>query len=517
MTTKAIDTADCDRFPEGSRLREICDGTADLPPAKLDAYRIRLGIDSNYVHDAELRKRERPKPKPVPQPERAARAKIEPGKRKGCQSCGGKSGPTPKPNGRGPGSQLLKVFEAAGVPHCNDCLILAGRMDRWGKRGCLRRLDKIVADILPRAREWMKENKPFFHRLLSLTKLEDTALNVAIRRKVKDAIRSVPDSSSKVRAVQRPRRRAEFPEGRNWVHSFRVGNGEPPYVTVEDLSRDALSLLPRLPSDIVQVIGSARSGLVPATLLAEMLHVPISIIRNRQGDIVPAGNGWRLLQGAPKRKGRTLVVDDTTMTGNSMLRIKQIIERARLPGPFLYVTIYCNPAAVNKPDLWAVDLPWPHLLEWNLFNSVLLDSFALDFDGILCQDCPRANDDDGARYKQWMIEVRPLHLVRRGSIQLIVTARLEKYRPLTAEWLKKWGIRVKKMVMGPWATLAERHGEDVAAWKAETLNYFLRKRGGIPPRFFIESDPRQAERIAELTSGLVVCPTARRCFGVAQR
>lgn len=498
--------SDCDQFPPDSHLRQICDGTADLPAYKIDAYRRHFGLPPLYGAETPQREPAAERPQPKPQ-QRRPRLPRERKKGKGCGSCGsGRTRLAPKPNGWGPGSQLLKQFEAAKVPHCEACLELAGKMDRWGKRGCTHRINEIVEDILPRAKEWVEDNRPLLHGFLSLTKVEDVALLAAIRGKVRKAIEQTPDRRQPVKR----RNLRDFPEGKNWAKAFKPTNGEPPYLTAEDLARDALSLIPRLPPDVTAVYGSARSGLVPATLLAEMLHLPLVVIRNRQGDTVPAGHGWRLLEGVPKSPGKALVVDDTVMTGNSLLRVKQILED--VPGEKVFATIYCNPAAVTKPDLWAVDLGWPHLLEWNLFNSVLLDSFALDFDGILCRDCPPADDDDGPRYRKFLREVPPLHLVRKRPIKLIVTARLEKYRPETLAWMDRWGIRVKQLVMGPWTTKAERSRHDVAAWKAGELQRWFRRASGIKPRMFIESDPRQARRIAQLTGGLVVCPAAKRCF-----
>src|SRR5690606_15176720 len=112
--------------------------------------------------------------------------------------------------------------------------------------------------------------------------------------------------------------------------------------------------------------------------------------------------------------------------------------------------VYVNPFARVKPDVWVRDLPWPHLLEWNLFNSVLSPSMAVDFDGILCHDCPPQDDDDGPRYARFLREVQPLYVMRKTVVQLIVTARLEKYRPQTLDWLARHGIAVKTLVMGPW-------------------------------------------------------------------
>lgn len=88
----------------------------------------------------------------------------------------------------GPGSQLIRIMEEAGVPHCQACLDLAAKMDAWGPDGCTERLDEIMAGILPRAREWLSAERPWVHRLLSATSLEDAALRLAIRQKVKQAI-----------------------------------------------------------------------------------------------------------------------------------------------------------------------------------------------------------------------------------------------------------------------------------------------------------------------------------------
>jgi hypothetical protein len=404
---------------------------------------------------------------------------------------------------------LLKSFEKSGMPHCQECIDLAGRMDRWGKQGCVRRLDQIVADILPRAQKWMSENQPFLRRLFSVVKLEEPALKLAIRRKVQKAIKKTPSRNTSIRKI------APWKPRGNWLSAFRPVGDTPEYITTERLASDTLSLVPRLPPDITQIAAVSRSGLAPGTLLSMALHLPMIVIRHHQGDWVPAGNGWRLNEGTPKGKGKILVIDDTTMTGNSLKRTKNVI--AKMPGEKIYAAVYVNPAAIAKPDIWAMDLPWPHLLEWNLFNSVLLDSFALDFDGILCHDCAPGDDDDGPRYRRFLEETPPLHLVRKRAAKLIVTARLERYRPDTLAWMDRWGVKAKQLIMGPWESLADRRGSDVAAWKADALQTFLAKRSAIQPKFYVESDSRQAARIAELTGRLVVCPPAGRCFGKAKR
>ena len=220
MTAPAI--TDCDNYPEGSTLRAICDGTAKLSARKINAYRDRMGLPPlDGLPDDGPPAGGAIKPKPPCEsahPARPGRRKKSHdrkpsgkpnGKPKGkCGSCGESPSPRPaKPNGWGPGSVLLKMFAEAGVPHCQDCIDLAGKMDRLGKRGCQKHLDKIVVEILPRAQEWMAENQPFLHRLFSTVKIvEDAALKLAIRRKVQKAIDKAPDKGPRpARKERKPR------------------------------------------------------------------------------------------------------------------------------------------------------------------------------------------------------------------------------------------------------------------------------------------------------------------------
>ena len=76
--------------------------------------------------------------------------------------------------------------------------------------------------------------------------------------------------------------------------------------------------------------------------------------------------------------------------------------------------VYKNPAATIKPaiDFIGRDLPHPHLLEWNLFNSIFTPAMACDFEGLLTIDGT----------------TRPQYLPRKGTLPLIVTGRLERDR-----------------------------------------------------------------------------------------
>jgi orotate phosphoribosyltransferase len=291
---------------------------------------------------------------------------------------------------------------------------------------------------------------------------------------------------------------------------FAMNGHAPEFVNGESLARDVRTLIGKLPPNVSAVVGIARSGLDVAAMIAKHLHLPLWAAAQNRSEIVNCGSGWRI-QGSRTVKGPVLLVDDTVMTGNSQKSVQPWV-RKKFPD-LITAAVYVNPAARVKPDLWARDLPWPHLLEWNLFNSILSPNAAVDFDGILCCDCPLGDDDDGPRYERFLKNAPPLYLPRRVPIPLIVTARLNKYRPQTEEWLQRHSVTVKKLVMGPWATLADRRRDDVAAFKAEHFDKWAASHRAKPaPLMFVESDDRQAQKIAAITQRLVICPSSRKCY-----
>jgi orotate phosphoribosyltransferase len=293
-------------------------------------------------------------------------------------------------------------------------------------------------------------------------------------------------------------------------HPFAFDPGlTPEFVTTARLMEDVKLLVSKLPANTSRIIGVARSGLCAATMAAMLLHRPLSIVRQSAGDVIDGGNGWRLT-GHTTDVGPAVVIDDTCMTGNSFKQVLPVV-RQQFPNA-VAAAVYVNPNANVKPDLWARELPWPHLLEWNLFNSVIAPHMAVDFDGILCRDCGPGEDDDGPNYADFLEHATPLYYVRRTVIPLIVTGRLEKYRPQTMSWLARHGMAVNQLLMWPGANHHERNRSDVGGWKGQHFKNFLKQRHRVQPPVFVESDARQAQRIAQVSQGVVVCPAAGRCF-----
>lgn len=312
-----------------------------------------------------------------------------------------------------------------------------------------------------------------------------------------------------VNAPARPRRRSAFTALYDTTR----------FLTVNDLASDALKLSSLIPHDVKAIVGVARSGMTPANIVATMLHLPVLAVRQTKADIIQVGNGWRM--GGSDHIGvstseKVAVIDDTCMTGNSFKAINNLLKNNF--DNYLTASVYVNPLAAKKPDLFVHELPWPHILEWNLFNSVLSPNCATDFDGVLCHDCAGWQDDDGSNYRGFISNAVPRYLSRKVPIPLIVTARIEKYREQTEEWLKRHGVKFHRLVMHPAKTLRERRRDDIAAWKARHFEEWAKKHNPMPrPSMFIESEPHQAKRIHEITGRLVVCPSNAEVYGNPKR
>lgn len=295
-----------------------------------------------------------------------------------------------------------------------------------------------------------------------------------------------------VRKKNRPWPSASFTSGTRILHD-------------DDLARDSLTLagliIRRWP-EVDAIAGVPRSGMIAASHIATNLGLPLYEIS--RGSLEKMGGGRRMRRAMRHTQDKIVAVEDSINTGWSM---ETAVGRRRDPRIIGTATVYCTPAGFSKVDLYAVPLPLPHWFTWHMFGSNLLSRCptGFDFDGILGHDCPIECDDDGERYVEWMESVPPLYLYRGGAITTIITARLEKYRQQTERWLARYGQQYGELVMGPWASLAERRKKCIGTWKAEMC---AQKRLGL----FVESDPRQAKIIHAKAKIPVMCPAAREVF-----
>lgn len=249
--------------------------------------------------------------------------------------------------------------------------------------------------------------------------------------------------------------------------------------SVTDLTRAIANNLHRLDRSLFDVVvGIPRSGMMPATLIATHLQLPLAdpygcrkgIIHGRSGSLVGSCR-------------RVLLVDDSCNKGGAMTRAAALLDQFKVTrlvvfGPYR--------TEVSKLiDIVFAECPGPRAFAWNMQKHVRLDRWAFDLDGVLCRDPTNAENDDGQRYLKFIEGAEPAFVPQR-PIGHIVTGRLEKYRPQTEAWLRRRKISFASLTMMPYATKAERMAAGGRGqWKAEVAR-------GLGVELFLESDAKQA-------------------------
>lgn len=275
------------------------------------------------------------------------------------------------------------------------------------------------------------------------------------------------------------------------------------YVTNSQLIKDCKDLLlPQVANlNLKGVLGIPRSGMLPASMIAMWLNLPLYYL-DALGSSQPlsaAGRfgGIRMLKHEGS-DGSLLVVDDTVYSGTAM---KNFVPR--ISEDFYTSCIYLRPESPFRPDFYGRELKDPHLLEWNLFNCTYIEHALLDFDGIFCPNVPYDKCIDEKSYIDYITNVEPFyHRIPKTKCRGIVTARLEKYRDITEEWLDRHNIKYDSLIMYPTEKEEIRdknHIQEAATFKAKHFS-------SSSAHFFIESELPEAIIIRRESGKFVICP-----------
>lgn len=243
------------------------------------------------------------------------------------------------------------------------------------------------------------------------------------------------------------------------------------------------------------VVGIPRSGMLPASMIATTLQLPLADVRGYRAGIVHGRSGVAV--GLPGQ--RVLLVDDSCNKGSAFREALALLPRGtRATRLAVYGPYQVEPDSVC--DLYLEECPGPRVFAWNMAKHIRLARWGFDFDGVLCRDPTKAENDDGPAYLRFLRNAEPMMLPRR-TVGAIVTARLEKYRADTVEWLKIHGIGFERLVMMPHESKAARMAAgNRGGWKAEQIR-------ALGLEMFIESSPKQARIIAR-EAGIPVWCTA---------
>ena len=277
------------------------------------------------------------------------------------------------------------------------------------------------------------------------------------------------------------------------------------YRSFNDLSNLIKKNLNKIPRDIDVIVGVPRSGLLVATMIALLLNKRIADFDGfLEGRIIASGRTKKLTNDINSIDDirKVLIVEDSVSSGESLNKIRTKISS--FPNiEFTILAAYVTNENKSMVDIYFETVANPRLFEWNLFHhkGVLCNS-CFDIDGVLCVDPTPEENDDGERYRSFLLNASPL-FIPSCEIGYIVSSRLEKYRLETEEWLRKNGIRYKKLFLLD-STAKERREQNLYyKFKAE----IYKKTDAI---LFIESNDYQAEEINRLTKKPVFCVDSNR-------
>ncbi|PQB06029.1 phosphoribosyltransferase family protein [Aureitalea marina] len=269
------------------------------------------------------------------------------------------------------------------------------------------------------------------------------------------------------------------------------------YKAIKDLNEIILKKLHLIPRNIDLIVGVPRSGMLPANLLALYLNRPYTDIDSfLSGHIYKAGARGQFINISEIKK--VLVVDDSIASGSAMKEVRH--KLAQLEGDFQisYAAVYVVPGKEKEVDFSFESVATPRYFQWNIFNHSSLEKSCFDIDGVLCVDPTDEQNDDGEKYREFLLNAEPLY-IPGSKLGTLVTSRLEKYRKETETWLDKHNIEYDKLVMLdlPNAKARQRannHGQHKAKHYLEA-----------PFKLFVESDLHQAMEINRISKKPVFC------------
>lgn len=264
---------------------------------------------------------------------------------------------------------------------------------------------------------------------------------------------------------------------------------------VGDLTRDVAAGLHRIDRDSFDVVvGIPRSGMIPASMIATALGKPLA---------TPAAFAAGIVHGVSDRPvgalRRVLLVDDSVNRGGAMRAAFDTVSEHADKVTRLAVYGSHNEPSERHVDAWLAECKSPRVFAWNLVKHIRNRAAGWDMDGAICEDWTGSERRDVAAYRAHVASAAPL-LLPQTDVKAVVTWRLEKHHDATAAWLDRHGVKYERLVS---ATTDMREMMHPGTWKADVAR-------SLELELFVESDVRQAKRIAAAANIPVFCVGTQR-------
>jgi len=261
--------------------------------------------------------------------------------------------------------------------------------------------------------------------------------------------------------------------------------------------------LPKMPQGIDLIVAIPRDGILVASLVSLYRQIPFTDLGAfLEGRIYRPGKKHRVKPIYNCQVKRILIVDDICATGSAMREAKAEIAKLQYDISVCASTLYAfggeQKVKSRLIDFYGVEMKSPSHYDWTLCDMFRSIKTGFDFDGVLCPDCPPGCDDQGIRYKNFILNA-PLKL-KPNQMGAIITWRPEKFRRETEQWLAEYKITYNQLIMA-----------DRAKWKNPVeFKAFHYKNSMLT--LYVESSTRQAQEIARLTGKPVLSLETQEMF-----
>ena len=180
------------------------------------------------------------------------------------------------------------------------------------------------------------------------------------------------------------------------------------YKTYKDLSLDIKNNLHKLPKDIDLVVGIPRSGMIPAYMIGLLLSKQVCSLYEFISESFKSEATYRVKFN--KEVKNIIIVDDSISSGRAITDTKNLIAKNDLDKKYniTYVAIYYKEESYKQfIDIGFEKVSRPRLFQWNYLNHTFLEDAAFDIDGVLCYDPLPEENDDGEKYKHFILHSVP--------------------------------------------------------------------------------------------------------------
>lgn len=264
------------------------------------------------------------------------------------------------------------------------------------------------------------------------------------------------------------------------------------FITYNQLKRDVIDWTEDLPKNLDVIVGVERSGLIPATMLALHLNIPVislnDYVRGYYDGVVKYADSKIEL----KSLCNAFIVDDSASSGRAIQKVREI-----LGNDFAYKTgvVYATRESTGFVDYYYKFIDRPRMFEWNFQHNDNLNNALLDIDGVIFKEPP--SEDTTEVYEAYLVNPTPLY-IPTVPVMGLVTGRLEKYREVTEKALEKYGVKYDTLVMSNYDSPQERRKNSMAVMKAQEFN-------NSKATVFIESSKEQADIMRKMCTKDIIC------------